>query len=86
MYKVKSIIKSYTVNTTITDLNFGGWQVVNTGTDDIMVNKILLEPGQGLDYTDLDPDVVWDSPIQIVILNPGGEATITMLQYKLIKK
>lgn len=86
MYKVKSIIKSYTANTTITDLNFGGWQVVNTGTDDILVNKILLEPGQGLDYTDLDPDVMWDSPIQIVILNPGGEATITMLQYKLIKK
>ena len=81
-YKVKTIIRQYTVNTTITDLEFGGWMAVNTGTDDVMVNKILLEPGEGLDFTQLPPDVVWDSPIQIVIVNAGGEVTLTQLQYK----
>ena len=86
MYKVKAVIRTYTENASVTDTNFSGWQVVNTGTDDIMVNKITLEPGQGLDYTHLHPDVIWDMPIQIVILNAGGEATLTMLQYKLINK
>lgn len=84
-YTVKTRVRSYTQNTTITEQDFGGWQAVNTGTDDVMVNKITLEPGQGLDYTHLDPEVRWTEPIKIVIINAGGEVTLTQLLYKEVK-
>lgn len=82
IYNVKTRIQSYKQNTTITTTDFGGWLVVNTGTGAITVNKVKLQPSEGLDFTQLPPNVIWGSPIQIVISEPGGEATLTQLIYK----
>lgn len=81
-YSVKTKLQVYRENVTITTNDFGGWLVVNTGTGTIQVNKITLQPSEGLDFTHLHPTVRWSSPIQIVITEPGGEATLTQLIYK----
>ena len=86
-YKVKTRVKVITTNTTINDTDFGGWMCVNTGTAAAEVNKVLLQPGEGLDFTAcVPPDTHWDSPIQIAITNPGGQITLTQLIYKDDKK
>ena len=85
-YKAKSRIQVFTTNTTVTDTDFADWQAINTGTADVQVNKITLEPGQGLPFMKMQPDVLWDSPIQIVILADGGEVTLTQIIYKEIKQ
>ena len=69
-------------NTTVTDNDFSGWLAVNTGTGKVEIDKIPLDPQMGLDFTALSPDVIWDSPIQIVILEEGGQVTLTQLMYK----
>jgi|GEM_PF-2560943 len=85
-YSVKNRIKTFRENTTVTDTDFTDWEAVNTGTANVQVNKITLEPGQGLPYKKLQPNVVWESPIQIVILAAGGEVTLTQLIYKEVKE
>ena len=82
-YKTKNRIKVFTQNATVNDTDFSGWMAVNTGTADVQVNKITLEPQQGLDFMQAVPaDSTWDSPIQIVILAAGGEVTLTQLIHK----
>lgn len=86
-YKVKTRVRTITQNTTITETDFGGWMCVNTGTAAVEVNKVPLQPSEGLDFTAcVPPDTHWDSPIQIVIPTPGGQVTITQLIYKDDKK
>lgn len=82
-YKVKTRVKVITANTTINDTDFGGWMCVNTGTAACEVNKVSLQPGEGLDFTAcVPPDTHWDSPIQVVITAVGGQITLTQMVYK----
>lgn len=82
MKKCKRRTKVFTQNASVTDHDFSGWLAVNTGTGKVEVDKITLEPQQGLDFTTLSPDIIWDTPIQIVILEDGGQVTLTQLLYK----
>ena len=85
MYKVRTSQRDITENTTINPSNFGGWMVVNTGTTGkVYVNGFALESGDGLDLTKLDPSVIWDSPIKIV-LDTGAKARIMQMYYSEIK-
>lgn len=81
-YSVKQRIKTITQNTTINDTDFSGWMAVNTGLTPVYVNKIRLQAYDGLDFTNIQPNVKWDSPIQIVIPETGGEVTLIQLIYK----
>lgn len=80
--EVRRRISVITKNTTITDDDFGGWLVVNTGTANIQVDGITLQPGERLNFLDCVPyNFKWRSPIQIVISGSGGVATLTQLMF-----
>lgn len=81
-YSVKIRSEIYKENTTVNPGDFSGWLCVNSGTGNVQVQKTVLQPGEGLDFTHMHPDVLWDSPIPIVILETGGEVTLHRLIYK----
>lgn len=83
-YTVKTRQQVVTANTTFNDNQYGGWLAVNTGNVDIKVDNFTLQPGDGLDFTHLDPSVIYESPIRIQVPT-GGECTITRLLYKEVK-
>ena len=70
-----------TENTTLQPENYGGWLAVNTGTADVSVDGYTLSPGDGLDFTSLAPNVLWNKQIQIIILAAGGKVRITRFIY-----
>lgn len=80
MWKVNAKIETYTENATITPSRFGGWLAMNTGTAVATVAGYDLAPGEGLDFTNLQPDVLWNTPITIV-LQAGASVRVTRLQY-----
>lgn len=82
MYKAASKVETYTESTSVVPNGFGGWMAVNTGTAAVEVNGYPLQPGEGLDFTNLHPDVLWNSPIKIVIANAGGQVRMTQIMYK----
>ena len=85
-YDIRKRVKVITENTTITDTDFGGWMCVNTGTGVVEVDKVPLQPTQGLDFTaSVRPEDHWKSPIQIVV-NPGGQLILSQLICKDDKK
>lgn len=84
-YKVSTESRDIMKNETIRPGNYGGWMAVNTGTADATVDGYPLAPGDGLDLTHLSPDVLWDTPIQIV-LTPGAKIRLTRFLYKEVKK
>lgn len=86
-YKVKTKVETITTNTILQSEDFGGWQAVNVGDTPVNVNGVTLQPdGQviGLDYTTLQPNVVWDEPIRIVFWEGSGSrpmVIVTRLKY-----
>ena len=85
MWKAKTRIKVLTGNTTIYDTDFSGWLAVNNGNTDVTINRVTVPPGKGLDYTNIRPYVLWDSPIQFII-PAGGEVVLQQLIYKDVKQ
>lgn len=86
MYKVRTSSRDISENTTISPSNFGGWLIVNNGTTgNVYVDGYKLEPGDGLNMTDLHPDVIWDQPIRVII-DSGAIARFTSLRYTEVKK
>ena len=80
---VKTRVRVITENTTITDQDFSGWLAINTGSGNVQVNKVVLQPREKLDFlTAIPSDCRWDDEIQIVILAGGGEVTLTQLLFK----
>ena len=84
MWKVRKSTEEITANTTVRAEGYGGWLAVNVGEGNAIVDGYTIEPGEGLDFTSLQPDVIWDSPISIV-LETGGIIRLTRLMYKEIK-
>lgn len=80
MYKVTTKIQDIRHNTTILPDNAGGWLALNTGADFAVVNGYPLAPGQGLDFTKLPPDVIWNSEITIE-LSDSAMVRLTRLYY-----
>lgn len=83
MYTVKTSTLQITENKTIRPSSYGGWLAVNIGTGVATVDDIPLSQGDGLDYTKLSPDVIWDEPI-IIVCEPGAKVILKRLLYKQI--
>lgn len=81
MYKVTEKSQDILQNTTIRpDGKSGAWLAINTGTTQSVINGIPLAPGEGIQYTFLRPDVIWNSEIKITMDN-GGRVRLIQLQY-----
>ena len=83
MYNVKNVTESYFETIQIQpDGRCGGWYAINQGSSvTCEVNGYKLYPGDGHDLCkNLPPDVVWGSPINLLI-PPGGEIRLTRLIY-----
>lgn len=84
MYSVLATTENFTQNTTLRPETYGGWSAINTGMNEVQVNGYSLQPGEGLDFTHLQPDVIWGSPITIQGMLPDGTSCVrvTRLTYK----
>lgn len=82
MYKVTARTQTIAENTTILPDNAGGWMVQNMSAENIAVNGYILQPYEILDYTHIDPEVVWNSEITIEALTSAAvKARLTRLYY-----
>lgn len=79
--KVSSKSQNVTSNTTLMPEGFGGWYCKNVGNTDVVVDGFLLGAGESLDFHDLAPNVIWNTPITIVFDGGSGSLRITRLQY-----
>lgn len=70
-----------TTDTTLADEKYGGWLAVNTGDQDVVVDGYTLQPGDGLDFTNIPPNVIWSTPISIQCPTAGGVVTLTRFLY-----
>lgn len=84
MKKLLAKSQDILTNTTIMPQNYGGWLAVNTGTATAIVDGYELAPGEGLDFTAIPADVVWQSPIQVV-LQTGAKVRMTRFLYSELK-
>ena len=80
MKRVTPRILQIDSNTQIQPDKFSGWLAINTGTAQATVNGYPLAPTEGLDFTSIDPNCIWGSPITIA-LQTGASVRITLLQY-----
>ena len=69
-----------TADTTFNDNIYSGWLAVNTGATVATVFGVKLQPNAQLDFTQLQPNVKWTQPIQV--LPNSGEVTLLRLIYK----
>ena len=86
MWKVTPKTQEYTESATVTADGFGDWMAANIGTEAVTVDGYQLQPGEGLNWKGLRPDVIWNASIKISIPTPGGVVRLTRLQYKEIKE
>ena len=77
---VKTRNQTIFANETIMPEGYSGWRAQNIGTGDVEVDGFVLHPGDVLDYTSIDKDVVWDSPI-VVVVKPYGALRVARLKY-----
>ena len=75
-------VKVITSNTTITDRDFCDWSAVNIGTAPVEVDKVELQPREGLPFMSISPEARWESPISINFPTPGGKVVLMQLIYK----
>lgn len=71
MYSVKSRSQTIRENITLMPEGFGGWFAKNIGTGNVEVDGFVLEPGDTLDFSHLQPTVVWESAITVVCAENG---------------
>lgn len=92
--KIKYIVKNQTLtiteNKTFPPEKYGGWSLVNIGNVPLSVNGIILDPAGtviGVDYTTLQPNVIWSDNIAIRFLSGGSNprAILTRLEYSEIE-
>lgn len=85
MYLAKTKTEIIVDNTVLQAEEFGGWQALNTGTTIATVNGVPLDPNGttvGLDFTHLQPDVIWSEPIRITFSGVGtNSVVITRIKY-----
>lgn len=81
MWKVTEKSQDITQNTTIRpDGKSGGWFAINSGENIATVNGVQLSPGEGIDKTWLDKEVIWNSEIKIT-LETGARVRLLQYQY-----
>ena len=57
------------------------WLAINTGTDSVNIDGYPITPGEGLDYTNLHPDVIWNNEIKIILTSTNSKVRLTRLYY-----
>lgn len=85
MYKVRQKVELITQNTILVAEDFSGWQCINQGDTVATVNGVVLDPSGsviGLDYTNLDPSVIWDESIKIIFSGTGTDPKIVITRLK----
>lgn len=89
MWIAKTRTEQINDNTVLTAEDFGGWQIVNTGDTPCTVNGVILDPAGGLiglDYTTLDPSVLWSDPISIKFSTLVTKKQVVLTRIKYTKK
>ena len=85
MYIAKTKTETITSNKILPAEDFGGWQAVNVGTTKVYVSGTLLDPNGAIvavDFTHLNPDVIWGEPIKITFDGAGtNKLIITRIKY-----
>lgn len=67
-------------NQTIMPEGFGGWFAQNIGTGNVLINGFIVEPNATIDFSHLDANILWKSPI-VVEVQAGGVLRIMRLKY-----
>lgn len=80
-YSLTTQTQTIRENTTLMPGGFSGWYAKNIGSANVDVDGFVLEPGDSIDFHNLQPSVNWDSPI-IIVCQAGGVLRITRFQYK----
>lgn len=80
MYKVTTKTIDINRSTVIDPSDFSGWMCRNTGENMVYVDGYPLAKKGSLNYTDLNPDVIWGSPISVEIPTTGT-VRFTFLRY-----
>lgn len=70
----------YNKSTVINPDGFFGWQAINTGTENAEVGGVLLTPGVCIDFTHLNHELTWNSPITM-IASDNAVVYMTRLYY-----
>lgn len=81
MYKVTAKSQDILLTTTIPPDTAGGWLAINIGTDSVSIDGYTITPGEGLDFTNLHPEVVWNSEIKIILTSTNSKVRLTRLYY-----
>jgi len=81
-YQITTKHDSYSASAIVRpDGMFGGWLAVNDGTAAATVNGVTLAAGARLDFTQLNPDVIWNSDI-VIVCTTGAIINLTRMYYK----
>lgn len=75
-YNTQLRVDRITKNTVVNPDGFGGWMVKNTGATIVLVFGITLNPGEKLDYTTLQPNVKWNTPITITMQGTAEDQVV----------
>lgn len=67
-------------NTTIMPDGFGAWLAQNIGTGNVTIDGFVLQPGQLVDFSHLQPNIIWNTPIPITC-TAGGVLRIMRFIY-----
>lgn len=76
MKKVHLSAKAQTFrsNVTLNPDGFGGWFAQNIGDGNIQIDGYVLEPLQTLDFSSIASNVLWSTPIAIVLADQANGA------------
>lgn len=67
-------------NTTLMPEGYGAWKAQNVGTGNVEVDGFILKPGETIDWSNIEPNVVWNTPI-IIVCQTGGVLRVARLTY-----
>lgn len=81
-YKAQLRIDTIKESTIIMPDGFSGWRLQNTGLWPITAMGITIDKGEVLDYLSLQPNVIWDTPINVVIPNVECSAVLHRIIYR----
>lgn len=80
-YKVSAKTEEFQTSVVVRTDGFGDWMVQNTGTGVITVDGYPVTEGGQMPFKGLQPNVVWNTPITIIVPD-GGKMRITRLYYQ----
>lgn len=80
-YKLSAKTEEFQQSVVVKADGFGDWKVQNTGTGVITVDGYPVPEGETVPYIGLQPNVVWNTPITIIV-PAGGKMRMTRFYYQ----